>query len=122
MTRSPDEMTAKERERAFLIGAPLAIIPALGFLPAVMFLIVFPRVAHGRLIGSLVVLACALVGSFGLWKLAFGGRSETLGNFQRSQCGSAASPAGDCRLHGPVPRPDDAEALTTLRQRLFCGP
>ena len=57
-------MTAKERERAFLIGAPLAIVPALCFLPAVMFLIVFPRVAHGRLIGSLAVLACALIGGF----------------------------------------------------------
>src|SRR5260370_26658164 len=45
MTRSPDTMTAKERERAFLFGAPLAIVPSLIFLPAVMFLIVFPQVA-----------------------------------------------------------------------------
>ena len=30
-------MTAKEREHAFMIGAPLAIVPALAFLPAVMF-------------------------------------------------------------------------------------
>jgi len=74
-------MTAKERERDFLIGAPLAIIPALGFLPAVMFLIVFPRVAHGRAIGSLVVLACALVGSFGLWKLALGAIQKPWGIF-----------------------------------------
>jgi hypothetical protein len=74
-------MTAKERERTFLIGAPLAIIPALGFLPAVMFLIVFPRVAHGRLIGSLIVLACALVGSFGLWKLALGAVQKPWGIF-----------------------------------------
>jgi hypothetical protein len=28
-------MTPEERERAFLIGAPLAIVPALIFLPAV---------------------------------------------------------------------------------------
>ena len=71
ITRWP-AMTAKERERAFLVGAPLAIIPALGFLPSVMFLIVFPRIAHGRLIGFLVVPVCALAGSFGLWKLALG--------------------------------------------------
>ena len=62
----------KERERAFLIGAPLAIIPALIFLPAVMFLIVFPQVAHGRAIGLMVVPACAVASCLGLWKLALG--------------------------------------------------
>ena len=59
-------MTAKERERAFMIGAPLAIIPALTFLPAVTFLIVFPQIAHGRVIGMFILPICALVGSFGL--------------------------------------------------------
>jgi len=84
MARSPDDpmiLSAKERERAFLIGAPLAIIPALAFLPAVMFLIVFPRVAHGRLIGFIVVLACALLGSLGLWKLALGAVQKPWGIF-----------------------------------------
>lgn len=75
------EMTAKERERAFLIGAPLAIIPALGVLPAVTFLIAFPRVGHGRLIGFVVVPVCALVGSFGLWKLALGAVEKPWGIF-----------------------------------------
>jgi hypothetical protein len=74
-------MTAKERERAFMIGAPLAIVPALVFLPAVMFLIVFPRVAHGRAIGLFVLPACALVGSFGLWKLAMGAVQKPWGIF-----------------------------------------
>lgn len=55
-----------------MIGAPLAVIPALGFLPAVTFLIVFPRIAHGRAMGFVVVPVCALVSSFGLWKLALG--------------------------------------------------
>jgi len=55
-------MTPRERERAFLIGAPLAIIPALAFLPAVMFLVVFPRVPHGRLLAIFVLPACALAG------------------------------------------------------------
>ena len=64
-------MTLKERERAFLIGAPLALVPALAFLPSVVFLIVFPQVAHGRAIGWAVVPACALASSFGLWKLAW---------------------------------------------------
>jgi len=74
-------MSAKERERDFLIAAPLAIIPALGFLPAIMFLIVFPRIAHGRLIGFVVVAVCALAGSFGLWKLALGAVQKPWGIF-----------------------------------------
>jgi hypothetical protein len=65
-------MTAKERERTFMIGAPLAIIPALTFLPTVAFLIVFPRLSHGRLIGLSILPFCSLAGSFGLWKLALG--------------------------------------------------
>jgi hypothetical protein len=43
-------MTWKERERALFIGAPLAIIPALAFLPAVRFLIVEPAIHHARLL------------------------------------------------------------------------
>ena len=71
----------KERERAFLIGAPLAIVPALGFLPAVMFLIVFPHVAHGRTIGIVVLPVCALASCFGLWKLALGAVQKPWGIF-----------------------------------------
>jgi hypothetical protein len=74
-------MTAKEREHAFMIGAPLAIVPALIFLPAVTFLIVFPRVTHGRAIGLFVLPACALAGSFGLWKLAAGAVQKPWGIF-----------------------------------------
>jgi len=74
-------MTAKERERAFLIAAPLAIIPALCFLPAVMFLIVFPRLSHGRPVGFSVVAVCALAGCFGLWKLALGAVQKPWGIF-----------------------------------------
>jgi hypothetical protein len=74
-------MTFKERERAFMIGAPLAIVPALIFLPAVTFLIVFPQVAHGRAIGFAVLPACALASSFGLWKLAMGAVEKPWGIF-----------------------------------------
>jgi hypothetical protein len=74
-------MTAKERERAFMIGAPLAIVPALIFLPAVTFLIVFPRVAYGRAMGLFVLPACALACSFGLWKLATGAVQKPWGIF-----------------------------------------
>ena len=74
-------MTGKERERAFLIGAPLAIVPALVFLPAVMFLIAFPRVIHGRVIGLFVVPICALTSCIGLWKLAMGAVQKPWGIF-----------------------------------------
>jgi len=63
-------MTWKERERAFYIGAPLAIVPALGFLPAVMFLVVVPKVVHARLIAVALLPILGVASSFGLWKLA----------------------------------------------------
>jgi hypothetical protein len=81
-------MTAKERERAFMIGAPLAIIPALVFLPAVTFLIVFPQIAHGRAIGLFVLPACALAGSVGLWKLAAGAVQKPWGIFNALNFGA----------------------------------
>jgi len=65
-------MTWKERERAFYLGAPLAIIPALGFLPAVVFLVMIPRVAHGSAIAAFTLPVLAVTGSLGLWKLAVG--------------------------------------------------
>jgi hypothetical protein len=74
-------MTAKERERAFMIGAPLAIAPALIFLPAVTFLIVFPQVAHGRAMGLFLVPVCALASCVGLWKLALGAVQKPWGIF-----------------------------------------
>jgi hypothetical protein len=74
-------MTAKEREHAFMIGAPLAIVPALTFLPVVMFLIVFPQVAYGRVIGACVVPACALASVAGLWELAMGAVQKPWGIF-----------------------------------------
>jgi hypothetical protein len=85
MTRSPDSKIPitrwQERERAFMVGAPLAIVPALVFLPAVTFLVVFPRVPHGRVIGLFVLPACALVGGFGLWNLATGAVQKPWGIF-----------------------------------------
>jgi len=81
ITDGNESMTAKEREHAFMVAAPLAIIPALAFLPAVMFLVVAPQVAHGRLIGALAIPACALVSIVGLWKLAMGAVQRPWGIF-----------------------------------------
>jgi len=71
----------RKRERAFLIAAPLAVIPALVFLPAVTFLIVFPRVVHGRIIGAFLLPLCALLAGLGLWKLALGAVQKPWGIF-----------------------------------------
>lgn len=81
-------MTPRERERAFLIGAPLALIPALTFLPAVTFLIAFPCLSHGRFIGFIVLPVCALVGSLGLWKLALGAVEKPWGIFNMLNVGA----------------------------------
>ncbi len=74
-------MTDRERERAFLIGAPLAVIPALCVLPTVIFLVVFPRVEHGATIAAVVLPLCALASGFGLWKLALGAVEKPWGIF-----------------------------------------
>jgi hypothetical protein len=81
-------MTWKERERAFYFGAPLAIVPALGFLPAVTFLLVVPRVAHGPAIALLVLPALALASSFGLWKLAIGAVQRPFSILNALSCGA----------------------------------
>jgi hypothetical protein len=72
-------MTWKERDRAFYVGAPLAIAPALGFLPAVMFLVVVPRVSHARLMAFILLPILGLASSFGLWKLAIGAVQRPFG-------------------------------------------
>ena len=72
-------MTWTERGRAFYVGAPLAIVPALGFLPAIMFLVVAPKIAHARLIALILVPLLGLASSFGLWKLAIGAVQRPFG-------------------------------------------
>jgi hypothetical protein len=74
-------MTSRERERQFLVGAPLAIVPALLFLPATTFLIIFPRFSHGRILGAVLLPICALVSCLGLWKLAIGAVQKPWGIF-----------------------------------------
>jgi hypothetical protein len=74
-------MAAKEREYEFLVGAPLAIVPALVFLPTVMFLIVFPQFAHGRAIGLILLPPCVIASGIGLWKLASGAVQKPWGLF-----------------------------------------
>ena len=72
-------MTWKKRERAFYVGAPLAIVPALAFLPAVMFLVVVPKVAHAQFFAIVLLPLLAAAGSVGLWKLAMGAVQRPFG-------------------------------------------
>jgi hypothetical protein len=65
-------MNWTERQRMFYIGAPLAVVPALAFLPVVVFLVVFPQVAHAGVIAAALLPVLAVAGGFGLWKLALG--------------------------------------------------
>jgi hypothetical protein len=72
-------MTWTERERAFYVGAPLAVVAALAFLPAIMILLVVPKFDHAGAIAAIVLPALAVAGSFGLWKLALGAVQKPFG-------------------------------------------
>jgi hypothetical protein len=72
-------MTWKERERAFYIGAPLAVGSALAFLPAVVFLVIVPKVAYGRTIAAVLLPILVATGSLGLWELALGAVQKPFG-------------------------------------------
>ncbi|HZQ69106.1 MAG TPA: hypothetical protein VFA68_11360 [Terriglobales bacterium] len=58
-------MDWKRRERLLLTGAPLAIVPAFAFLPALVYMVITPRVAHGRMIAILlfpILIAAEVIG------------------------------------------------------------
>jgi hypothetical protein len=105
-------MTVKERERAFMIGAPLAIVAALVFLPAVTFLIIFPRVARA---GDRARRVAGLRAGGWLRTMEAGdGRgTEAVGNIQRPEFWGASGFAGYRRVYGIVPGADDAETVET---------
>lgn len=45
-------MSWRERERWFYWGAPLALGPALAFLPGLVYLVIEPRVKHGHALAA----------------------------------------------------------------------
>jgi hypothetical protein len=65
-------MNWRQRERLFYWGAPLAILPALAFLPAFVVLVVSPRVPHARLWSVILFPCLAIAEFFGMYKLARG--------------------------------------------------
>lgn len=48
-------MSWRERERWFYWGAPLALGPALAFLPGLVYLVIEPRMKHGRLFAAVLL-------------------------------------------------------------------
>jgi hypothetical protein len=58
-----------EREKLFFRGAVLAIAPALAFVPAVMFLILTPRLPHSYVLAALVLPLLMFLELWGLLKL-----------------------------------------------------
>lgn len=62
-------LTWDEREKLFFRGAVLAIAPAVAVVPAVMFLILTPRVPHAYLLAALVLPLLIFLELCGLLKL-----------------------------------------------------
>ena len=62
-------LTWEQRERLFFRGAALAIAPALAFLPAVMFLILTPRLPHSYTLAALTLPLLMFLELWGLLKL-----------------------------------------------------
>jgi hypothetical protein len=57
------------RQHWVFIGAPLAVIPALAFLPAQAYLVITPSVGHASLIAALLFPVLALAEAIGLFQL-----------------------------------------------------
>ncbi|HSB75925.1 MAG TPA: hypothetical protein VLC12_09760 [Terriglobales bacterium] len=62
-------LTWRQRERLFFRGAALAIAPALGFLPAVLFLVLTPRWPHSYAMAAVCLPALVFLELWGLLKL-----------------------------------------------------
>jgi putative effector of murein hydrolase LrgA (UPF0299 family) len=66
---SPSAATWQERQRLLFIGAPLSLISALLFLPAVLYLVVTPKVPHAAAIALVTLPALLIAGVVGLSRL-----------------------------------------------------
>jgi hypothetical protein len=59
----------KERQRLVFVGAPLAIIPAMAFLPALAYLVITPTVRHSTLLAVVVFVVFGVCEVLGLVRL-----------------------------------------------------
>jgi hypothetical protein len=60
----------QRRERLLITGAPVAVLAAFSFLPVVVYLVIFPAIAHGRVIGTALLPVIIVAELFGVSRLA----------------------------------------------------
>lgn len=65
-------MNWRERERLFYWSAALAVVPALIFLPAFVFLVFHPTISHAKLWASLLFPILGIAEFFGVFHLVRG--------------------------------------------------
>jgi len=65
-------VTWSERERWFYVGAPLAIGPALAFLPGLVYLVIEPQVRYGPVVAAVLFPFCAIAEFVGVKRLVLG--------------------------------------------------
>ena len=62
-------MQFRQRQQLVFTGAPLAIVPALAFLPALAYLVLTPVIRHSFVVAFLVFPICAFAEVLGLYRL-----------------------------------------------------
>ncbi len=62
-------MDGRKRQRLVFTGAPLAIVPALAFLPALAYLVLTPSLPHATLIAAIAFPLLAIAEVIGLFRL-----------------------------------------------------
>jgi hypothetical protein len=63
-------MDWKTRERLLLTGAPLAVIPAFAFLPALVYLVISPSFAHARIVAAILLPLLFVAAALGISRVA----------------------------------------------------
>lgn len=64
-------MQARRRQRLVFLGAPLAVVPALAFLPALAYLVITPSIPHATLIAGFLFPLLGASEIMGLFQLVY---------------------------------------------------
>jgi hypothetical protein len=59
----------KHRQRLVFIGAPLAIVPALAFLPTLAYLVITPTLQHSSMLAAILFATFGVSEALGLMRL-----------------------------------------------------
>jgi hypothetical protein len=63
-------MDWKRRERLLLTGAPLAVIPAFAFLPALVYLVISPSFVRARIVAAMLLPLLIIAAALGISRVA----------------------------------------------------